>query len=129
MKHLRLSIAGLMTLVALVGVGFAGLRASTPLWAAGLFTAAVALPAPESGRDRRGPPAGVGLPRDLQSRPGFLQPLDPCIRDRRAALDVQLRQVREPAEALESVRTPAPVSICPAIRHIPISTPGATGRP
>jgi hypothetical protein len=43
MKHLRLSIAGIMMLVALIGVGFAGLRASTPLWAAGLFTAAVAL--------------------------------------------------------------------------------------
>jgi hypothetical protein len=43
MKHLRLSIAGIMAVVALAGLGFAGLRASTPIWASGLFTAAVFL--------------------------------------------------------------------------------------
>jgi hypothetical protein len=43
MKHLRLSIAGIMAVVALAGLGFAGLRASTPMWASGLFTGAVLL--------------------------------------------------------------------------------------
>ena len=39
----RLSIAGLMAVVLLLAVGFAGLRAATALWASAMFTLAVAL--------------------------------------------------------------------------------------
>jgi hypothetical protein len=41
--RLRFTIAGLMALVLIVGVGFAGLRAASLLWASALFTLAVAL--------------------------------------------------------------------------------------
>jgi len=43
MYILRFSIAGLMGVVLIVGVGFASLRSGSPIWASGMFTLTVAL--------------------------------------------------------------------------------------
>ena len=61
--RIRFSIAGLMAVVLIVAVGFAGLRAASSLWASAVFSAAVTLFATAllGAAARRGPARMVWL--------------------------------------------------------------------